>query len=149
MDPAWSGRGGGGGGGGVCSASSGAELCRSCVPPAHQFASLLQNLAWLLYWNWNCCSQFAYHHVITQITAYLIFSLIIFCFIMKNSTPPPAPPLARAPPQAQHYTANCPFSLNMRWRNTDEWKKNVSHNSQLTRSWGKTHDMYDRCKHFS
>ena len=53
MVPAWSGRGGG------CSASSGAELCRSCVPPAHQLAWLLQNLAWLLYCN--CCSQFAYH----------------------------------------------------------------------------------------
>ena len=32
-------------GGGGCSASSGAELCRSCVPPAHQLASLLQSLA--------------------------------------------------------------------------------------------------------
>jgi hypothetical protein len=65
-----------------------------CVPPAHQLASLLQSLAWLLYLNCNCCSQFAYHHVITQIL-YLILPLIIFCFIMKNSTPP-APPLARA-----------------------------------------------------
>ena len=27
------------------SSSSGAELCRSCVPPAHQLASLLQSLA--------------------------------------------------------------------------------------------------------
>jgi hypothetical protein len=35
-----------------------AELCRSCVPPAHQ----------LLYLNCNCCSQFTYHHGITQIT---------------------------------------------------------------------------------
>ena len=52
----------------VCSASSGAELCRSCVPPAHQLASLLQSLALLLYLNRNCCSQLAYHHVITQIT---------------------------------------------------------------------------------
>ena len=32
-------------GGGGCYASSGAELCRSCVPPAHQLASLLQSLA--------------------------------------------------------------------------------------------------------
>ena len=32
-----------GGGGG--SARSGAELCRPCVPPAHQLASLLQSLA--------------------------------------------------------------------------------------------------------
>jgi hypothetical protein len=47
---------GGGGGGGALVPT--AELCRSCVPPAHQ----------LLYWNWNCCSQFTYHHVITQIT---------------------------------------------------------------------------------
>ena len=53
----------------MCFASSGAELCRSCVPPAHRLASLLQNLARLLYLNCNCCcSQFAYHHVITQIT---------------------------------------------------------------------------------
>ena len=36
---------GGGGGGGVCPSSSGAELCRSCVPPTHQHASLLQSLA--------------------------------------------------------------------------------------------------------
>ena len=50
------------------SASSGAELCRSCVPPTHQLASLLQSLALLLYLNCNCCSQLAYHHVITQIT---------------------------------------------------------------------------------
>jgi hypothetical protein len=58
-------------GGGGCSASSGAELCRSCVPPAHQHASLLQSLALLLQsldLNCNCCSQFAYHHVITQNT---------------------------------------------------------------------------------
>jgi hypothetical protein len=59
---------GGGGGGGGCSASSGAELCRSCVPPAHQLASLLQSFAALLYLNCNCCSQLAYQHVITQIT---------------------------------------------------------------------------------
>jgi hypothetical protein len=56
------------GGVGGCSASPGAELCWSCVPPAHQLASLRQSLAWLLYLNCNCCSQFAYHHVITQIT---------------------------------------------------------------------------------
>jgi hypothetical protein len=53
---------------GGCSASSGAELCWSCVPPAHQLASLLQSLASLQYLNCNCCSQFAYHHIITQIT---------------------------------------------------------------------------------
>jgi hypothetical protein len=41
--------GGGGGGGGGCSASSGAALCRSCVPPAHQLASLLQSLAWIVF----------------------------------------------------------------------------------------------------
>ena len=57
-----------GGGGGVCSASFGAELCQSCVPTAHQLASLLQSLALLVYLNCNCCSQLAYHHVITQIT---------------------------------------------------------------------------------
>ena len=33
------------GGGGGCSSSPGAELCRSCVPPTHQHASLLQSLA--------------------------------------------------------------------------------------------------------
>ena len=32
-------------GGGGCSASSGGELCRSCVPPTHHLASLLQSLA--------------------------------------------------------------------------------------------------------
>ena len=37
--------GGGEGRGGGCSASSGAEMCRSCVPPAHQLASLLKSLA--------------------------------------------------------------------------------------------------------
>jgi hypothetical protein len=79
---------GGGGGGGGC---SGAELCRSRAPPAHQHTAVL---AWLLYLNYNCCSQFAYHHVITQITV-SHFGSNIFCFIMKNITHP-APPLARA-----------------------------------------------------
>jgi hypothetical protein len=55
-----------------------AELCRSCVPPAHQ----------LLHLNLNCCSQFTYHHVITQIT--------VSHFVFFALSPPPAPPLARA-----------------------------------------------------
>ena len=44
-----------------------AELCWSCVPPAHQ----------LLHLNCNCCSQFTYHHVITQITVshFVFFAL--------------------------------------------------------------------------
>jgi hypothetical protein len=44
-----------------------AELCWSCVPPAHQ----------LLYLNCDCCSQFTYHHVITQITVshFVFFAL--------------------------------------------------------------------------
>ena len=50
------------GGGGALPA-----LVPSCVghacPPAHQLASLLE------YLNCNCCSQFAYHHIITLITA--------------------------------------------------------------------------------
>ena len=53
-------------GGGGCSATSGAELCQSCVPPAHQLASLLQLFTIIL--NCNCCSQFSYHHVITRMT---------------------------------------------------------------------------------
>ena len=85
MDPAWSGRGGGG-----ALLALGAKLSRVRAPPAHQFAWLLQSLAWLLYLNCNYCSQFAYHHVITQIT--VSHSV---CFNMKNSTPP-ALPLARA-----------------------------------------------------
>ena len=40
----------------------------------------------ILYLNCNCCSQFAYHHVIAQITVSHFVS-IIFCFIMKKSTP--------------------------------------------------------------
>jgi hypothetical protein len=87
MDPAWSGS----------SASSGAELCRSCVPPDHQLSSLLQNIAWLLYLNCNCCSQFPYHHVITQIT---VSHFVSNNFFMKNSTPcnPPPPPPPPPPP---------------------------------------------------
>jgi hypothetical protein len=84
MDPAWSGRGGG------CSASSGAELCRSCVLPAHQLASLLQNLARLLYLNCNCCSQFAYHHVVTQITV-SHFASNNFLLYHEKIAPPCAP----------------------------------------------------------
>ena len=87
------------GGGGGCSVSSGAELCRSCVLPAHQLASLLQSLAWLLYLNCNCCSQFAYHHVITQITVSYFVSNN-FCLSWKIApplyplcTPPPPPPV--------------------------------------------------------
>ena len=60
-----------------CSASSGAELCRTvahvCHPPIN-----------ILYLNY-CCSQFAFHHVITQITVSHLVSNIV-CFIMKNST---------------------------------------------------------------
>jgi hypothetical protein len=70
----------------ISSAPAGAELCRSCEPPAHQLAWLLQTLAWLLYLNGNCCSQFAYHHVVTQITVSHFVSNI-FWFIMKNNTP--------------------------------------------------------------
>ena len=55
-----------GGGGGALLLT--AELCRSCVRPAHQ----------LLYLNCNCCSQFTYHHVITQITVshFVLFALL-------------------------------------------------------------------------
>jgi hypothetical protein len=67
-------------------------LCRSCMPPGHQLAWLLQSLAWLLYLNCN--------NIIMLLLKllYLILSLIFFCFVMKNSTPP-APPLARAQPR--------------------------------------------------
>jgi hypothetical protein len=82
MDPPWSGM-------GECSVSSGAELCRSCAPPAHQLAWPLKSLAWLLYLNCNCCSQFTYHHVITKITVSHFVSNIFLLCIMKNSTPPP------------------------------------------------------------
>ena len=53
----------GGGGGGALVPT--AELCRSCVPLAHQLLYL------------NCCSQFTYHHVITQITVshFVFFAL--------------------------------------------------------------------------
>jgi hypothetical protein len=34
--------------------------------------------------NYNCCSQFAYHHVITQIT--------VSHFVAHTGTPPPPPP---------------------------------------------------------
>ena len=70
----------------ISSSPAGAELCRSCAPPTHQLAWLLQTLAWLLYLNCNCCSHFAYHHVVTQITVSHFVSNI-FCFIMKNNTP--------------------------------------------------------------
>jgi hypothetical protein len=70
MVPAWSGRGG--------ALVPTAELCRSCVPPAHQ----------LLYLNCNCCSQliFTYHHAITQIT---VSHFVFFCFIKKKHPPLP------------------------------------------------------------
>jgi hypothetical protein len=87
---------------GGCSASSSAKLCRSCVPPAHQLASLLQSLAWLLYLNCNCCSQFAYHHELLKLL-YLILSLIILSLSWKIAPPPGqewrgAPPPPIAPP---------------------------------------------------
>ena len=78
----------------IISGPAAAELCRSCASPAHQLAWLLQSLAWLLYLNFNCCSQFAYHHVITQ-SLYLILSLIFFALSWKI-THTPAPPLVRA-----------------------------------------------------
>jgi hypothetical protein len=74
-------------------------LCRSCMPPGHQLAWLLQSLAWLLYLN---CNNIVVHSSLIIMLLlkllYLILSLIFFCFIMKNSTPP-APPLARAQPR--------------------------------------------------
>jgi hypothetical protein len=111
MDPAWSGRGGGGGG---CYASSGAELCRSCVPPAHQLASLLQSLAWLLHLNCNCCSQFAYDHVITQITISHFVSNNILLYHEKQH--PPEHPLARARGCTHNHTrVNPSLGIPMRW----------------------------------
>ena len=44
----------------------------------------------ILHLNCNCCSQFAYHHVIAQITVSHFVS-IIFCFIMKKAPPAPSP----------------------------------------------------------
>ena len=80
-------------GGGGCSARSSAKLCWSCVSPAHQLASLLQSLASLLYLNCNnCCSQLLIIMLLLKLL-YLILSLIIFCFIMKNTTPTPLHPL--------------------------------------------------------
>jgi hypothetical protein len=84
MDPAWSGKGG--------ALVPTAELCRSCVPPAHQ----------LLYLNCNCYSQFTYHHVITQIT---VSHFVFFALSWKIAPPlhpfwpglggcaPPPPPV--------------------------------------------------------
>ena len=45
-----------------------------------------QNYYIILYLNCNCCSQFAYHHVITQITVSHFVSNTFFS-IMKNSNP--------------------------------------------------------------
>jgi hypothetical protein len=56
------------------------ELCWSWASPAHQ-------LAWLLYLNCNCCSQFAYHHVITQIIVSHFASNIFFALWWKIATP--------------------------------------------------------------
>jgi hypothetical protein len=84
------------------------------VPPAHQLASLLQSLAWLLYLNCNCCSQFTYH-VITQITVSHFVSNYFFCFIIKNSTAPPlvhctptAPPLHCTPTALHPHCTSIP-----------------------------------------
>ena len=74
-----------------CSACSGAELCRSCVPLAHQHT--LFQLQWLFTVCLSYgCSQFAYH-VIAQIAVSHFVSIIV-CFIMKKA--PSAPPPARA-----------------------------------------------------
>jgi hypothetical protein len=58
--------GGGGGGGGALPAlvlSCVGHVCRPPINLLHYCKVLLG-----LYLNCNCCSQFAYHHVITQIT---------------------------------------------------------------------------------
>jgi hypothetical protein len=78
IDPAWSGRGGGGGG---CSVSSAAELCRSCAPPTHQLAWLLQSLAWLLYLTVRL------HPAFTQITVSHFVSNIFFALSWKIAPP--------------------------------------------------------------
>jgi hypothetical protein len=76
---AWSGN------GSALPASSGAELCRSCVLPTHQLAWLLQSLAWLL-WIWIVVHSSLIITLLLKLL-YLILSLIFSCFIMKNSTP--------------------------------------------------------------
>jgi hypothetical protein len=92
MDPAWSGRGG--------ALVPTAELCRSCVSPAHQ----------LLYLN---CNVVPSSLIIMLLLKLLYLILSFFCFIMKNSTPlhplwpglgggtpppPPPPPPCLCPP---------------------------------------------------
>jgi hypothetical protein len=73
------GGGGGGGGGGALQALVPSYVGHMCHLPIN-----------ILYLNCYCCLHFAYHHVIAQITV-SDFVSIIFCFIMKNSTPPAHP----------------------------------------------------------
>jgi hypothetical protein len=93
-------------------------LVPSCVShvcrPPHQLVSLLQSLAWLLYLNCNCCSQFAYDHVITQIT---ISHFVSNNFLLyREKLHPPAPPLARARGCAHTHTpVNPSLGIPMRW----------------------------------
>jgi hypothetical protein len=74
IDPSWCGRG-----------AALQAVVQSCV--GHVCHSPIN----ILYLNCNCCSQFAYHHVIAQITVSHFVS-IIFCFIIKKPPPPPPPP---------------------------------------------------------
>jgi hypothetical protein len=72
------------GGGGRCSASSGAELCRSCVPPAHQLASLHYCKILLDYCIWI---------VIVVHSSLIIMLLLKLLYLILPIT---TPPLARA-----------------------------------------------------
>jgi hypothetical protein len=84
MDPAWS----GGGGGDALPAVVPSCVGRACRPRLIHYVQ--QSLTWLLYLSCNCCSQFAYHHVITQITVSHFVSNTILLY-HENSTPPQRP----------------------------------------------------------
>jgi hypothetical protein len=80
----WSGRGGGGGGSCV------GHVCRPAINLLHYCKVLLDYCIWIVI--------VVHSSLIIMLSLkllYLILSLINFCFIMKNSTPP-ALPLARA-----------------------------------------------------
>jgi hypothetical protein len=102
MDPAWSGRGGGGGGGGVGGGGGGGgggDLTPSYVGHVHRPPINLQVKSLLDYCIWIVIVVHSLLIIMLSLKLlYLVLSLIFFCFIIKNSTPPPWPGLGGAHP---------------------------------------------------
>ena len=80
----------------VSSVSSGAELCRSCVPLAHQHTAVFWQFGKTDSMRYKCVTELLSSYIVHLVVAlwglterekFIIVITCIFCFIMKNSAP--------------------------------------------------------------